>query len=49
MGASLGEVIAFGEEAAGKLAELENRDARLAELEKEQTMLRRSTGWRRGS
>jgi DNA repair protein RecN (Recombination protein N) len=33
-GASLPEVIAFGEDVAGKLAELENRDARLAELEK---------------
>ena len=31
-------MIAFGEDAAGKLAELENRDARLAELEKELTM-----------
>ena len=37
-GAGLGEVIAFGEEVAGKLAELENRDARLAELEKELTI-----------
>ena len=33
-GASLGEVMAFGEEVAGKLAELENRDARLVELER---------------
>ena len=30
--------MAFGEEVAGKLAELENRDARLAELEKELTI-----------
>ncbi|MGA7155676.1 MAG: DNA repair protein RecN [Acidobacteriaceae bacterium] len=37
-GTGLGEVIAFGEEAAGKLADLENRDARLAELEKELTL-----------
>jgi DNA repair protein RecN (Recombination protein N) len=37
-GATLGEVIAFGEDAARKLAELENRDARLAELEKELTI-----------
>ncbi len=37
-GASLGEVIAFGVEVAGKLAELENRDARLAELEKDLTI-----------
>lgn len=37
-GSSLGEVIAFGEDAARKLAELENRDARLAELEKELTI-----------
>ena len=34
----LGEVIAFGAEVKGKLADLENRDARLAELEKELTM-----------
>jgi DNA repair protein RecN (Recombination protein N) len=33
-GATLPEVIAFGEDVAGKLEELENRDARLAELEK---------------
>jgi DNA repair protein RecN (Recombination protein N) len=33
-GASLAEVIAFGETVAGKLSELENRDARLAELDK---------------
>jgi len=37
-GSSLGEVIAFGEEVKGKLAELENRDARLAELEKDLTI-----------
>ena len=37
-GSSLSEVIAFGEDAARKLAELENRDARLAELEKELTI-----------
>jgi DNA repair protein RecN (Recombination protein N) len=37
-GAGLAEVIAFGEEIGGKLAELENRDARLAELEKELTL-----------
>ena len=37
-GSSLGAVIAFGEDAARKLAELENRDARLAELEKELTI-----------
>ena len=36
--AGLAEVIAFGEEAAGKLADLENRDARLAELEKDLTI-----------
>ncbi len=34
-GATLGEVIAFGEEAAVKLDELENRDVRLAALERE--------------
>jgi DNA repair protein RecN (Recombination protein N) len=34
-GASLAEVIAFGADAAAKLSDLENRDARLAELEKE--------------
>lgn len=34
-GTTLPEVIAFGEEVAGKLADLENRDARLAELEKQ--------------
>jgi DNA repair protein RecN (Recombination protein N) len=33
-GATLSEVIAFGADAASKLAELENRDARLLELEK---------------
>jgi DNA repair protein RecN (Recombination protein N) len=32
-GASLGEVMSFGAEVAGKLSELENRDARLVELE----------------
>jgi DNA repair protein RecN (Recombination protein N) len=37
-GASLGEVIAFGEDVAGKLADLENRDARLVELEKDLTI-----------
>jgi DNA repair protein RecN (Recombination protein N) len=37
-GASLGEVMAFGEDVASKLAELENRDARLAELEKDLTI-----------
>jgi len=37
-GSSLAEVIAFGAEVAGKLAELENRDARLAELEKDLTI-----------
>jgi DNA repair protein RecN (Recombination protein N) len=37
-GSSLGEVIAFGADVAGKLAELENRDARLAELEKDLTI-----------
>jgi DNA repair protein RecN (Recombination protein N) len=37
-GTGLSEVIAFGEDAARKLAELENRDARLAELEKELTI-----------
>jgi DNA repair protein RecN (Recombination protein N) len=37
-GSSLSAVIAFGEDAARKLAELENRDARLAELEKELTI-----------
>jgi len=37
-GSTLAEVIAFGAEAAAKLAELEDRDARLAELEKEQTL-----------
>jgi DNA repair protein RecN (Recombination protein N) len=34
-GASLGEVMSFGDEVKGKLSELENRDARLAELEAE--------------
>ena len=38
MGRRLGEVIAFGADVKGKLAELENRDARLAELEKDLTM-----------
>jgi len=37
-GSSLGDVIAFGAEVKGKLAELENRDARLAELEKDLTI-----------
>jgi DNA repair protein RecN (Recombination protein N) len=37
-GANLSEVIAFGEEVTAKLADLENRDARLAELEKESTL-----------
>jgi len=37
-GSSLGEVIAFGAEVASKLADLENRDARLAELEKDLTI-----------
>jgi DNA repair protein RecN (Recombination protein N) len=32
-GATLAEVITFGEEVGGKLSELENRDARLVELE----------------
>jgi DNA repair protein RecN (Recombination protein N) len=35
-GKTLGEVIAFGAEAAGKLAEVENRDALLAELKGKQ-------------
>jgi DNA repair protein RecN (Recombination protein N) len=34
-GTTLAEVIAFGADAASRLAELEDRDARLAELEKE--------------
>jgi DNA repair protein RecN (Recombination protein N) len=37
-GSSLAEVVVFGMDVAGKLAELENRDARLAELEKELTL-----------
>ena len=37
-GEGLGEVIAFGAEVATKLADLENRDARLAELEKDLTI-----------
>jgi DNA repair protein RecN (Recombination protein N) len=37
-GAGLCEVIAFGADAAAKLLELENRDARLAELEKDLTI-----------
>ena len=37
-GSTLGEVVAFGEDVATKLAELENRDARLAELEKDLTI-----------
>jgi len=34
-GATLGEVIAFGEDVARKLADIENRDVRLAELQAE--------------
>jgi len=34
-GKTLAEVIAFGEDAAAKLSDMENRDARLAELEKD--------------
>jgi DNA repair protein RecN (Recombination protein N) len=37
-GTGLAAVIAFGAEVKGKLADLENRDARLAELEKELTI-----------
>jgi DNA repair protein RecN (Recombination protein N) len=37
-GSTLSEVIAFGAEAAGKLSDLENRDARLTELEKDLTL-----------
>jgi DNA repair protein RecN (Recombination protein N) len=37
-GKTLAEVIAFGAEAAQKLSDLENRDARLAELEKDLTI-----------
>jgi DNA repair protein RecN (Recombination protein N) len=37
-GKTLAEVIAFGAEAAGKLSDLENRDVRLAELEKDLTI-----------
>jgi DNA repair protein RecN (Recombination protein N) len=37
-GPTLGEVLAFGQDAAEKLADLENRDARLAGLEKESTI-----------
>ncbi len=37
-GATLAEVIAFGVEVGTKLADLENRDARLAELEKDSTI-----------
>ena len=37
-GKTLGEVIAFGEDVATKLADLQNRDARLAELEKDLTI-----------
>jgi DNA repair protein RecN (Recombination protein N) len=37
-GMRLAEVLAFGQDAAQKLADLENRDARLAELEKESTI-----------
>jgi DNA repair protein RecN (Recombination protein N) len=37
-GGTLGEVIAFGQDVWTKLADLENRDARLAELEKDSTI-----------
>ena len=37
-GGTLGEVIAFGQEVGTKLADLENRDARLMELEKDSTI-----------
>jgi DNA repair protein RecN (Recombination protein N) len=37
-GATLTDVLAFGQDAAEKLADLENRDARLAQLEKESTI-----------
>ncbi len=37
-GTTLAEVIAFGEEAAQKLNDIENRDARLVELEKDLTI-----------
>jgi DNA repair protein RecN (Recombination protein N) len=37
-GKTLAEVIAFGEEAAQKLSDIENRDARLVELEKDLTI-----------
>jgi len=37
-GDTLAGVLAFGQDAAEKLADLENRDARLAELEKESTI-----------
>jgi DNA repair protein RecN (Recombination protein N) len=37
-GATLAEVVAFGQDAAAKVSELENRDARLAELEKDLTI-----------
>jgi DNA repair protein RecN (Recombination protein N) len=37
-GKTLAEVIAFGEDAAQKLSDLENRDARLVELEKDLTI-----------
>jgi DNA repair protein RecN (Recombination protein N) len=37
-GKTLAEVIAFGEDAAQKLSDLENRDARLMELEKDLTI-----------
>lgn len=37
-GKTLAEVIAFGEEAAQKLSDIENRDARLMELEKDLTI-----------
>ena len=37
-GATLGEVIRFGEDAARKLAEVENRDALLAELKAQEAV-----------
>jgi len=37
-GGTLGEVIAFGADVAAKLSDLENRDARLVELEKDSTI-----------
>jgi DNA repair protein RecN (Recombination protein N) len=41
-GKTLAEVIAFGSEASAKLADLENRDARLAELERELSVAAKS-------